>query len=196
MNTPIALVISSFLLFFSANPVTSVAQVKKLPQSSERPIQREGAAEFVTKKQNHTARIIFESKLLDPRKHKIRESGGCVTIDGHLPLGTDCGMPQVEIASMRFFFDGKEIPIPRKLYSDCYSPPYFKTYSDRGWIDKYLNIKFSDDLRSVFLFLAAGDGAGVYDAIWVLRKDGTHTRFTNSGGDCSFLNFECTPNDK
>jgi len=43
---------------------------------------------------------------------------------------------------------------------------------------------------------AAGrvDFAGVYDVIWVLRKDGRHTRFTDSEGDCSFLNFDCRSN--
>jgi hypothetical protein len=57
----------------------------------------------------------------------------------------------------------------------------------------YLAIRFSDDLKGVFVFLAGGDGAGVYDAIWSLRKDGRHARFTNSGGDCGFLDFKCSP---
>lgn len=61
-------------------------------------------------------------------------------------------------------------------------------------MNKYLAIKLGDDMKSVFVFLAAGDGAGVYDVIWVLRKDGHHARFTNSGGDCGFLNFDCKPN--
>ena len=60
-------------------------------------------------------------------------------------------------------------------------------------MNKYLAIKFGDNMKSVFVFLHAGDGAAVYDVIWVLRSDGKHTKFTNSGGDCSFLNFNCTP---
>lgn len=60
-------------------------------------------------------------------------------------------------------------------------------------MNKYLAIKFSDDGKALFVFMAGGDGAGTYDAIWVFRKDGKHTRFTNSGGDCTFLDFDCRP---
>jgi len=175
------------------NTAVTVAQPTQQLQTDKIVVQREGAAEFVERKRNHTARIIFETKLFDARKHKIGRTRDCITIDGRVPLGTDCNIPQIEIASMRFFFDGNEIQIPKKLYSDCYTPPYFKDYKRRGWIDKYLQIKFSDDFTHVFVFLSAGDGAGVYDVIWVLSKDGRHTRFTHSGGDCGFLNWDCTP---
>jgi hypothetical protein len=154
----------------------------------------EGAAEFTEKKGIHDVRLILASRIFNQSRHRIGRARGCVTIDGRAPLGTDCGLPKVEIASMRLFLDGKRIPIPRGLYSDCYSPPFFKDYQARGIMNKYLAIKFGDDMSSVFVFLAAGDGAGVYDVIWVLRKDGNHTRFTNSGEDCGFLNFNCKPN--
>ena len=157
-------------------------------------IRREGTAEFIEKKGAHTAKLIFTTKIFDPSKHKIIRTKNCITIDGRVPLGTDCGVPHVEIASIRFFYDGKEIVIPRSLYSDCYSPPLFEEYKDRRLMNEYLSIKFSDDMKGVFVFLSAGDGAGVYDIIWVLRKDGNHTRFTHSGGDCGFLNFNCSPN--
>lgn len=49
---------------------------------------------------------------------------------------------------------------------------------------QFLEIRFSDDMKALFVFLHAGDGAGVYDVVWVLRKNGSHTRFTDSGGDC------------
>lgn len=151
----------------------------------------EGTAEFTEKKGIHDVRLILTSRIFKQSRHRIRRAKGCVTIDGRAPLGTDCGLPKVEIASMRLFLDGKRIPISRGLYSDCYSPPFFKDYQARGIMNKYLAIKLGDDMKSVFVFLAAGDGAGVYDVIWVLRKDGHHARFTNSGGDCSFLNFDC-----
>jgi hypothetical protein len=88
----------------------SVFQTDQVTQSARRVIEREGVAEFIQKRGNHTAKIVFETKLFDSHKHKT-----------------------------------------------------------------------------------AGDGAGVYEVIWVLRKDGRHTRFTESGGDCRFLNFECSP---
>ena len=157
-------------------------------------VKQEGTAEFTEKKGIHDVRLLFTSRRFKPSRHRIVRRNGCVVIDGQSPIGTDCGLPKVEIASMRLFLDGKRIPIPRRLYSDCYSPPFFKDYQARGIMNKYLAIKFGDDMKSVFVFLAAGDGAGVYDVIWVLRKDGNHTRFTNSGGDCGFLNFDCKPN--
>jgi hypothetical protein len=193
MNLLVVVLIASSVW---VNPVLSTVQTNRAAQEDKRVIKREGVAEFIERKGNHTAKIIFETKLFDARKHKIGRAGDCVTIDGRVPLGTDCGMPQVEIASIKFFLDGKEVSIPRNLYADCYTPPYFKEYKERGWINNYLNIKFSDDLENVFVFLAAGDGAGVYDVIWVLRKDGRHTRFTESSGDCRLLNFECSPGGK
>ena len=157
-------------------------------------INPEGTATFEETKGAHQVRVLFTTSVFHPAQHKIVQSKNCVTIDGHVPLGTDCGVPKVEISAMRLFWDGKEVPIPRRYYSDCYSPPFFKDYQEKGIMDRYLTIKFSDKSEAVFVFLHAGDGAGVYDVIWVLRKDGTHNRFTDSGGDCSFLNFDCRAN--
>ena len=193
MKTPIVLLVACSVLSSWFHPALNIGPTGGVAQRNESVIEREGVAEFTTKQQGHTAKIVFATRLFDARKHKIRRVGTCITIDGRRPLGTDCNMPQVEIASMKFFFDGKEIPVPARLYSDCYTPPPFKEYKKRGWVNKYLNVKLSDDLERVFVFLAAGDGAGVYDVIWVLSKDGRHTRFSNSGGDCSFLNFDCPP---
>jgi hypothetical protein len=52
-------------------------------------------------------------------------------------------------------------------------------------------VKFGEDARSVFVFMHGSDGAGVYDVIWVLRRDGRHSRFANAGGDCGLFNFYC-----
>jgi hypothetical protein len=154
----------------------------------------EGTARFEKAKGAHHVRLVFTTKRFRPAQHRLARSKTCVTIDGHVPLGTDCGVPQVEISAMRLFWDGKEISIPRRFYSDCYSPPFFKDYQAKGIMDRYLAIKFGDKTKAVFVFLHAGDGAGVYDVIWVLRKNGRHVRFTDGGGDCSFLNFDCRPN--
>jgi hypothetical protein len=177
-----------FVLLFAANNL--VAQTEK-PIS---PISPEGTAEFTVSKGAQVAKLILTSKSFVPSAHRIVRTKDCVTIDGRKPIGTDCGIPRFEIASMRLFINGKEVVIPRSFYSDCYTPPFFKDYKERGWMQNYLALKFSDDLKGVFVFLAAGDGAGVYDAIWIFRKDGHHSRFTNSGGDCRLLNFDCRPN--
>ncbi len=116
MNIPLVLLIASSILLSWANLSMNIAQTGTASQTDERVIEREGIAEFTETKRNHTARIIFETKLFDARKRSVGRMGNCITIDGRIPLGTDRGMPKVEIASMRFFLDGREIPIPRSLY--------------------------------------------------------------------------------
>jgi len=37
--------------------------------------------------------------------------------------------------------------------------------------------------------MSGGDAAGHYEVIWVLRRDGRHTRFSGACGDCGFLDF-------
>ena len=150
--------------------------------------------EFLQKKGTHTAKIIFETAQFNARNHKIGHGGDCITIDDRRPLGTDCGLPKVEIASLRFVLDGREIQVPKRLYSDCYMPPSWRKYKAEGVIGNYLQIRFSDDAENVFVFFAGGDGAGSYQVIWVLRRDGKHTRFVNEGSDCSIIDFNCVPN--
>jgi len=152
----------------------------------------QGTAEFSVRAGAHIAKVIFTSKIFAPSAHKIVRTKDCLTIDGKKPIGTDCTVPSAEIASMRLFIDGREIVIPKRLYSDCYQPPRFGEYQE-GLRNNNVAIKFSDDLQAVFVFMAASDGAGVYNAIWTFRKDGRHSRFTNTGGDCAFLNFDCSP---
>lgn len=184
-----SILLTLFVLLFAASDL--IAQTEKPIR-----INPAGNAEFTVSEGIHSAKLILTTRRFVPSAHKIVRTKDCVIIDGRKPIGTDCGVPLSEIASMRLLFDGKEIVIRRNLYSDCYNPPPFEEYKKREWINDYLAIKFSDDLNAVFIFLKGGDGAGVYDAIWIFRKDGRHSRFTNSGVDCTFLNFDCRPDLK
>jgi hypothetical protein len=174
-----------FVLLFAAGNLA--AQTEKPSRVTPTSI-----ADFTVSSGTHLAKLILTTRNFVPSAHKIVRTKDCLTIDGRRPIGTDCTVPGAEIASMRLFFDGKEIFIPKRLYSDCYQPPRFGE-SREDWKNSYVALKLSDDLNAVFVFMAASDGAGVYDAIWILRKDGRHSRFTNSGGDCTFLNFDCRP---
>ena len=107
---------------------------------------------------------------------------GLTMVDGHVALGAEGGTPAVEIESFRFILDGREVPVPRRLYSDCFNP---------STDPRYLALRFGQDAGSVFVFMNGSDGAGVYDVVWVLRKDGRHSRWANAGGDCSLFNFYC-----
>lgn len=141
-----------------------------------------GTFQVVQKKSGHTAKVVFHTRVFRGAGHRIAYDQKLVArIDGRAPLGTDGNLPAVEIASLRFFLDGKEIHVPRSLYSDCYEPLFGEDYPP---------IRFSDDLQSVFVFMGGSDAAGSYQVIWVLRKDGRHTRFSGACPDCGFLDFD------
>jgi hypothetical protein len=150
-----------------------------------------GTFSFETRRDSHVAKIVFRTKSFNRSEHKVIQGADqCVKIDGHEPLGTDCGMPSVELTSMRLYFDGREIPIPRRLYADSYQPALRKDYSSADYKNHYFALRIGDDLQSVFAFMSGGDGAGSYQVLWVLRKDGKHSRFSGSCGDCGFIDFK------
>lgn len=132
------------------------------------------------------ATVILKTKVFDVSRRGvsvIKEGELLVTkVGGRTAYGTDGGVPAVEIESLRLFINGREVPIPRRLYSDCFNP---------GYGDGALAVKFGGDPQTVFVFMRGGDGAGVYDVVWVLRRDGRHDRFAAAGGDCSLFNYDC-----
>jgi hypothetical protein len=144
------------------------------------------AFRFEARSGTHTVTLLLKTKAFDPsrRRMKLKKVGELLvtTVDGRVALGAEGGTPSVEIESFRFILDGREVPVPRRLYSDCFNP---------GTSPGRLTLKFGQDAGSVFVFMQGSDGAGVYDAVWVLRKDGRHSRWANAGGDCSAFNFYC-----
>jgi hypothetical protein len=162
-------VISLSLLLLSAT--TLVAQRNNV-----------GTFQFVQKKNGHTARVVFHSKVFHPAGHRVSYDRTLVTrIDGRVPLGRDGDLPTVEIKSISFYFDGKEVAVSSGLFFDCYDPSFGEDYPP---------IRFGDDFQSVFVFMSGGDAAGSYQVIWVLRKDGRHTRFSGACVDCGFIDFD------
>ena len=101
-------------------------------------------------------------------------------VDGRVALGVDETVPRVEIKSVEFYFDGRRVAVPRGLYSDCFDPNFGK---------EYFAVKNGDDGASVLVLMAGGDGAGGYQVVWVLRKDGRHSRFSTPCSDCDYAGF-------
>jgi hypothetical protein len=145
-----------------------------------------GSFRFEARQGAHRATLILKTKAFDPSRHrvKLKKVGELLlmTVDGRVALGAEDGTPSVEIESFRFVLDGREVRVPRRLYSDCFDPS-----TEAGG----LALKFGQDAGSVFVFMQGSDGAGVYDVVWVLRADGRHSRWANEGGDCSLFNFYC-----
>ena len=123
---------------------------------------------FEKKEGSHTARVVFRTKVFARAGHRsTKVVRGQTMVDGRPAIGTDGNIPGVEIDSMRFYLDGKEIRIPPRLYADCFEPNFG---------NDYVTLKFGRDLQSVIISMSGSDGAGGYQVVWRLRKNGQHRR--------------------
>ncbi len=123
---------------------------------------------FEKKEGSHTARVVFRTKVFARAGHRsTKVVRGQTMVDGRPAIGTDGNIPGVEIDSMKFYLDGKEIRIPSRLYADCFEPNFG---------NDYVTLEFGRDLQSVIISMSGSDGAGGYQVIWGLRKNGQHRR--------------------
>ncbi len=130
--------------------------------------QRIGTFQFEKKQGTHKARVVFRTKLLARAGQRvIGVERGQTMVDGRPAIGTDGNIPRVEIVSMRFYLDGKEIKIPARLYADCFDPNFGK---------EHVTLKFGPAFRSVIVLMSGSDGAGGYEVTWTLVKSGQHRR--------------------
>jgi hypothetical protein len=130
--------------------------------------------QFEKKEGGHTARVVFRTRVFARARHRSAAVvRGQTKVDGRPAIGTDGNMPAVEIASMRFYLDAKEIKVPGRLYADCFDPKFG---------DDYVTLEFGRGSRDVIISMSGSDGAGGYQVIWRLRKNGRHTRSINLGG--------------
>jgi hypothetical protein len=161
------------LTVFAFAAVSTFAQSKKV-----------GVFRFSEKAGKHTAELMFRTGAFEPSKHTItygkRLDLTILEVDGRTALGVDGNVPRVEIQSVAFYFDGKKVAVPRRLYADLYEPTLEK--------DSFAT-KIGDEGSSLLVFMAGGDAAGGYQVIWVLRKDGVHSRFSSPCSDCNYSGF-------
>jgi hypothetical protein len=132
---------------------------------------RIGTFQFESKA-SHTAKVIFQTRAFDRSKHKVEYGNFHNRVDGRVAYGAE-SVPSVEISSVKFFFDGRAIKVPRSLYSDCYNPNFDS--------QKFVKMRFSRDLQSVIISMSGADGAGGYEVTWRLRKNGKHSRSFSEG---------------
>ena len=129
---------------------------------------------FEKKEGSHVARVVFRTRRFTRAGHRsTRVVRGQTMVDGRPAIGTDGNIPGVEIASMRFYLDGKEIRIPRRLYADCFDPHFG---------NDYVTLEFAREFRGVIITMSGSDGAGGYQAIWRLSRNGRHRRTIVPGG--------------
>jgi hypothetical protein len=143
-----------------------------------------GTFRFSEEKSGYRARLVFRTGAFDRTKHRIthgkRADSTVLEVDGRMALGVDDDAPRTEIRAVEFYFRGKKVAVPKRLYADCFEPSFGKSY---------FAIKAGDDGESLLVFMAGGDAAGGYQVIWVLRKDGRHSRFSTPCSDCDYTGF-------
>jgi hypothetical protein len=127
------------------------------------------AYQFKRSKGKHTARIVIRNGRFDSSKHKVGydQRTGKNLMDGRVAYGAEA-IPRTQIKSIEFYFDGRRIKVPRWLYADCYNP---------NLESEYVNVGFSRDLQKVLVTMWGADGAGAYGVVWVLSKNGEHSRY-------------------
>jgi hypothetical protein len=169
------------MLFILPTPMRSLFILLLLFSISLHAAAKPQKLEFNQKKGHHTARLVITTKAFLSSAHQIQSEGNTSSlvakIDGNEPLGVDGGMPEVEIDTMTVFFDGKRIDVPRKWYVDCYEPDLDKNH---------FIIQLDDSATALLVFMLGSDATGNYQVLWILRKDGHHSRFTNRCSDCDY----------
>lgn len=113
-----------------------------------------------------------------PYKHSIEWSDSeeaigrsILEIDGKEPLGVATLVPARNVSSIRFQFRGKNIPVPKELWSDCFSPSL--SPQNLGPEDV---VHVNEAKGGIDLVVSLGDGAAGCQVTWKLRINGKHSR--------------------
>jgi hypothetical protein len=113
--------------------------------------------------------ITFHLDYFHSSEHVIKsENQYVVKIDGKRPLGTDGGVPLVEMKSIDIVWAGKKVPVPKELFRNCYQPNFY--------YPSYWSL-IDQKGKGIVFYLEGGSGAGSYCVCWVFRKNGNHMRF-------------------
>jgi hypothetical protein len=110
---------------------------------------------------NDTLMFQIQLRKFDSTKHQIKrgEKNYPITIDNHEMHGTFGNLPKVEISFIKLFIRSKEIVLPKEQLSDCYE------------IDLSRLALYADKKGRLFIFTSNSDGAGGYEAIWIIKNN-------------------------
>jgi hypothetical protein len=123
-----------------------------------------GTFALETQADANVAKVIFETRLFDRSHHLVGVRRGRTTIDGRSVFGaTDGYPPQVAIASMKLYLNGREIHVPKRVYDDCYQP---------NLVAPYITVRLAANAKVITVSMHGADGAAGYEVTW---------RFTNAG---------------
>ena len=105
-------------------------------------------------------KIELETQQFNSKKHKMfKEDDFVYAIDEKDFFGSDGMVPQTEFKSFKISFKGKEISFPKDYFTNLYNANLSAT-----------KFTYNKELNQYYLFGTYSDGAGVYDALWVLEN--------------------------
>lgn len=128
-------------------------------------------------------KVRLATRAFDERKHSLTTSP--LAIDGLHPLGTDISdLPRNELAELELSWNGKPIPIPKALYTDCFNA-YLSVGNGRTLSsgEPYLMGLLGEDGSSVLVDMFVRETSVIcgYEVLWILRRNGDHSRFVRYG---------------
>jgi len=130
-----------------------------------------GEFKFSKKHADHSAVLKIRTKQFRSSEHRIsRDAQYQTSVDGRRAWGTDGNVPNIEIVSMTVVIDGRELSIPKNLFRDCYEP---------NLDERFLQMRFGPQFKSVIVSMSGSDGAGGYEVVWQLKSNGHHSRSVN-----------------
>lgn len=105
-----------------------------------------------------------------------RGSNGEVLVDGIRAIGTDSFNPERHLSRFEVDWSGRGIRIPRQFFEFVFNPSLVKktsSFDDKGSV----LVLASETNSAVLITLSGGDGAGAFNACWIIQKNGGISRF-------------------
>jgi hypothetical protein len=185
------------LVLFGCQPAAE--QASPAAESTEEASENEAAPRIYEKEgdvDGISYRIRFETLEWDPSRHSIGGSPeGIENVDGRWPYGLQGSAPDDEIVAMSVEWDGQEIDIPERYWSDCFNPfPDAEPEADQ------ITIPVPTEDGGLILNMVLGSGSARYAVSWKLQMNGRHERRLAedqaSIDDMNAANFEVRPLDE
>ena len=119
--------------------------------------------------EGENVKVMITTGPFNVSAHKlVRDDDKIVKIDNKPFYGNYGSMPTNHIQSVTVLIDQDTIPIPTTAYADLCNVNF--TYRDKSGTERSNNgVYLSKDNRKVYVYLLNKDGAGGYEATWVIQ---------------------------
>ena len=128
--------------------------------------------------------IDIKIKNFTPNHHKIKGNlveENITSIDGKRPFGSEYSLPSYSFESISIQFEGQNIFIPTKAYSNFYNFNKCQSYNFKRKIEAYV----SEDGNFIYLYIYGGNAASTYFSKLIFNNKKYLTRTVVDYGDLS-----------